>query len=378
MPYQLLIVEDDAKIIQALTEELNQAFGDEMDVRDCNFKEALDRVRTLRPDIMILDQHEGVAEDAARPIWDYIWEKHFCPLIVYSAFDFAGYGSIDHPFSHYEAKGAAGSLGRVIEKARGFFEQADGLRTLRYEIDDRIADSLKFVSPLVWREPANVAQRSDLLRRVTRRRLAASFDSPSCLADNVIALEQFIYPPLEPGLLTGDVIKSVDANSSDASAFSLVLTPSCDLQSGGTRHPVSSVLVAHCIGVNDPDILRLFDLNADAKDLPEKLGRRLKSDKLQHMCVIPQLQNVWPAMVANLKKLTLVAREEIALDESVVGGGTPFVRLASLDSPFRESLAWRYTQTTGRPGLPDLDEAVLERDIIAAAKTLMGADRAGN
>ena len=51
-------------------------------------------------------------------------------------------------------------------------------------------------------------QRQDLLRRVSRRRLAASLDSPSSSTDNITPLEQFIYPPLdEASLLTGDIIK---------------------------------------------------------------------------------------------------------------------------------------------------------------------------
>ena len=373
MAYTLLIIEDNRAIIDALTDEFKKAFKDDIAVEACNFREALTRVRNIRPDLMVLDRFEGVAEDAARPIWDYIWQTHFCPVIVYSAYEAADSDyERSHPFTAYEQKGdGRQSIPRVIAHAKGFLEHADGLRALRDEIDDRIASSLQLVSPLIWRESNTPDQRKELLRRVARRRLAASLDSPACLTDTVIALEQFIYPPLEPSLLTGDVIKTVGADN-DATAFCLVLTPSCDLQTGEKRHPVSQVLVARCIEVNDLALLRLFSLDAEAKDLAEKLGRKLKGDHRQDLCVLPKLNDVWPCMIANLKELQLLSRASIALDQSSITEKTPYVRLASLDSPFRESLAWRYAQTTGRPGLPDLDQTVLEQDIISTAKALRG------
>ena len=49
MPYQLLIVEDDPGIVDALTEEFEQAFAGEMKVDDCGFNEALVQVRAVRP-----------------------------------------------------------------------------------------------------------------------------------------------------------------------------------------------------------------------------------------------------------------------------------------------------------------------------------------
>ena len=107
MPYQLLIVEDDPGIIDALTEEFEQAFAGEMKVDHCRFNEALVRVQTVRPDIVILDRHEGLAADAARPIWDYIWDKYFCPVIFYSAYDATGYEPLDHPFHIMNRKGGA-------------------------------------------------------------------------------------------------------------------------------------------------------------------------------------------------------------------------------------------------------------------------------
>lgn len=50
-------------------------------------------------------------------------------------------------------------------------------------------------------------------------------------------------------------------------------------------------------------------------------------------------------MAANLRKLELIAVDEIV----------DYERIASLDSPFREMVSWAYMQIAGRPGLPERD-----------------------
>ena len=375
MTYELLIVEDNQGIIDALTGEFQQAFGNEMNVESCSFRHALSRVRSMRPDILVLDRFEGDLVDAARPIYDYIWQTHFCPIIIYSAFEAAGSGyEKTHPFYDYQQKNQRNSLARVVSRAKGFLDQAAGLRALRDEIDDRIASSLKSVSPLVWREPATLDQRRDLLRRVTRRRLAASLDSPSSSGDTVTPLEQFIYPPLEPNLLTGDILRRRTAKPGDgANAFRVILTPSCDLQTGSRRHPVSKVLLARCIAVNDPEVLRLCGLQeCNAAKLPKALGGKLKSDDRESICVLPALSDEWPVMVVDFKRLELISRTKISLAKSHRERTTSLYRVASSDSPFRERLAWRYVETGGRPGLPDFDRDTFERDIVRTATSLSG------
>ena len=54
-------------------------------------------------------------------------------------------------------------------------------------------------------------------------------------------------------------------------------------------------------------------------------------------------------MAANLRDLELISITDIGKEDS----GADFFRIASLDSPFRELVAWAYMQTACRPGLPD-------------------------
>ena len=54
-------------------------------------------------------------------------------------------------------------------------------------------------------------------------------------------------------------------------------------------------------------------------------------------------------MAADLRDLQFIPVEDIGLSEK------PYLRIASIDSPFRELLSWAYLQTACRPGLPDRD-----------------------
>ena len=143
-----------------------------------------------------------------------------------------------------------------------------------------------------------------------------------------------------------------------------MLTPSCDLVAGGNRAPVDEVLVARCVSVRDPEILRRNNLKADAS--AQKIGKTLCGDGHTDMIVLPKLHGAWPTMVLDLKRLELMERAKVGLSD-IAGAADEFVRVASMDSPFRERVAWRFVATCGRPGLPDFDRVCLEQDIAAAA-----------
>lgn len=56
-----------------------------------------------------------------------------------------------------------------------------------------------------------------------------------------------------------------------------------------------------------------------------------------------------PTMAAYLRDLEFIPFGDIGIQDK------PFLRIASIDSPFRELIAWAYLNTACRPGLPDRD-----------------------
>ena len=94
-----------------------------------------------------------------------------------------------------------------------------------------------------------------------------------------------------------------------------------------------------------------------------KLKKRLSGTVLtqgyfETIIPFPRLEKKLPTMAANLRDLDFIPIQHIGSDKQ-------FLRIASLDSPFRELIAWAYLQTACRPGLPDRDFDSWRDEIVA-------------
>jgi len=175
--------------------------------------------------------------------------------------------------------------------------------------------------------------------------------------------EHYLCPPLARDTQLGDLLMVEGGSSEDPNAFRVVLTPSCDLErSGGRAAKVKSVLVARCCSIKKAITLTsLGQMNA------KKLKSRLPSTVLTHgyfetILPLPGLVGRIPCMAANLRDIELIPLDRIANE------GGDFKRVASMDSPFRELVAWSYTQVAGRPGLPDRDFQKWTEEILLACQ----------
>jgi hypothetical protein len=141
-------------------------------------------------------------------------------------------------------------------------------------------------------------------------------------------------------------------NLADPCAYRLVLSPSCDLvRSASRRAKVEKALVARCTGP-----LAYRDAVASSNRSGEKLNERIAHALTEPHCggfvPLPSFGNEIPPLAANLRSLDLVDIDDVSLDGS---SGKTYVRLVSIDSPFREHIGWAYLSIAGRPGVPDVD-----------------------
>ena len=84
----------------------------------------------------------------------------------------------------------------------------------------------------------------------------------------------------------------------------------------------------------------------------------LTEGMLGQQLVVPEFRGHVPLMAANLKRLELIEWDRIDLLRDGDDETTPepeLLRVASTDSPFRETVAWAYLRVTGRPGVPEID-----------------------
>jgi hypothetical protein len=315
----------------------------------------------------VLDLAQGTAAEKDAPglqTFDDIWHKRFCPLVVYTAVpELLGDDvRLGHPFIKLQKKGS-GSEERVIEHIREFGPHLSALDEASAEVALVLNRALKEVARRIFDNVRDAGQRKEMLVRSARRRVAAAMDKElSTGGPNLRSWEHYLCPPTNAAhLLTGDVIKKVDGDSRDPSQYAIVLTPSCDLVVSEHRKPkLENVLVAKCTTV-----ARLLDdlglaLNTKPERIREGMLPMLTQGHGGSSFPLPGLPGEFPTMATDFRNLELITINDIG------DAKKPWIRIASVDNPFRELVAWAYIMNAARPGLPDRDFGAWADEIIAA------------
>ena len=154
-----------------------------------------------------------------------------------------------------------------------------------------------------------------------------------------------MIPPLEDNLLTGDILFVHGGDRNTPESFRLLLSPSCDLvvRSNG-KSKIDWALVAKC----EPLQKYVNSVKATAKIHSGDLAKRLPGFLSQpHVGGCVPL----PALIEDIGP-----REE---------NDQKYLRLASIDSPFREYIVWAFLTVTGRPGIPERDLNEWAQEIIS-------------
>ena len=165
----------------------------------------------------------------------------------------------------------------------------------------------------------------------------------------------------------GDILKKDGGGSDDPASFCVVLTPSCDLVATGGRVPkVDKVLVAGCCFMDDG-----LKCTSWPNITTPNLKKRLKDSVLsrgyfESIIPFPALAGQIPTMVANLNDLEFIPIANIGFSD------VSFIRIASVDSPFRELISWAYLQVACRPGLPDRNFESWKDEIVDSVKKSRG------
>lgn len=356
---KLLFVEDEPEIIEFLKERIEEEELLQQEPLVKNFEEAVEAIKSFRPDIVILDIFDGNPRDEKREglkSLNFIWDEHFCPVIVYSA----AAGEMEreeqkqHPFIHYIEKGSK-STEQVLEKLREIKPHINILRSVEKYVHETFSSVLKEVAPYAF-TTYEENSREDTLRRATRRRLAALMDELSNKNDEALApWEQYIFPPISGELRLGDVLREKTGDSDDPEAFRIVLTPSCDLD----NRKVENALVSQCrpmekgIKRSGTNLVKKPKDDTHTQNNQEKIKKFLSQGHSNGIIPLPTLKDKIPSMAADLRDLRLIPVDKIETPKST--GSVEYERVASLDSPFREMVSWAYLQIACRPGLPDRD-----------------------
>lgn len=370
---KILIIEDMEEPRERLKLTIERTMKSAEVALQPDFEEALKDMLPPRSfEAVVLDLFEGDPEGEGnkhgQKIWEEIWERKFVPVIIYTGgeCDLDPPVPVDNPFVKCIRKQEEDSDKKVVEHLQAISPYMFALREVEEELNKVIRSVLAKTSPHIWQSSeADERTRSELLVRSARRRLAATMDMKTASTnESMLSWEQYIHPPLEDCLLTGDILRARDAPATEAASYRLVLTPSCDMQMNkGGVCKVKQILVAKCDDIGKYTSSVVDNYKVKARALTEKLPRYLSEPHQGGFIPLPEYKRVIPCMAADLRALELIPVGDIdAIDDT----GRPFKRIVSVDSPFREQMTWAYLQIVGRPGMPERDLARWAQDIIGA------------
>jgi CTP synthase len=379
---KILIVEDTQQTFERLQLTINRLLDSPEIQHQSDFAEAMKVLESPRPfEAIVLDLYLGVPEEGnkeGQKIWEQIWKNKFLPVIIYTAGDCAELDPpvpSDNPFVTCINKGVD-SDEKVAEYLKKLMPYMVDLRDVEEDLTKAIRIVLSKTAPVIWNSTEkDTSKRSELLVRGARRRLAAAMDMQTETTDQTMfGWEQYIYPPLEESLLTGDIIRSADDPVEEPASYRLVLSPSCDLQMNKGKCKVTEVLVAKCAPIDRYTGAILSQYKFKKEKLPEFLSRLLSEPHQGGFIPLPSYWGILPSMAASLRELELIPVDEIDAGEST---GRKYRRTASVDSPFREFITWAYLQIIGRPGMPERDLDSWAKEVIAG-KVATAAESAGH
>jgi CTP synthase len=277
---------------------------------------------------------------------------------------------VPHPFVKSIQKGKDSQ--HAVLKALGELRpHVEALKEAEMYIKQVFSIAMRDVAPYAFTTfPADVDRRNEMIHRSGRRRLAAFMDVLSNDRTKLASWEQYVFPPVCKDIQLGDILRKAGGKFDDPSAFRVVLTPSCDLvDSGGQERKVDNVLVSCCCSVKD-GLNRTSFRNIKPKKLKDKLPSKVLSPGyFESVILFPCLEGLIPAMVADLRDLEFIPLKDIGIS------GTSFLRIASIDSPFRELVSWAYLQNACRPGVPDRDFNSWCEEIVSLLKEEKEEDR---
>lgn len=364
MKWNFLVVDDDATIAAQTAEILvsKRTMGGAEIVCDIcsDFDEAKKRVLNSRYDLIVLDLQDDVSrvEMKGKEILDLLRDTYFIPVIFYSGH--AGkVASLETPFVRIVSKGGD-DTDSLREAVRDVF--ATGLPKLIRFIQEQQRSYLWQHVDEFWQRSGPICDVADLACLLSKR-LSNALKGESVRrnlegVDSGIAhpIEMYVWPSIGDSIQTGDLIEK------DQKLY-VVLNPMCDF----AQEKVNNVVAAECVKLQHcREYLELIAQKESGSEFTKTQISALKSimgDNRQGKKVQPDRFKYLPETVF-MESAVVDFQSLISFpnDPDVTGA---IARIATLDTPFVESLLSKFSRYYGRLGTPDLNVDDLASSLVA-------------
>jgi CheY-like chemotaxis protein len=390
--WNIIVVDDNAEIRR----QVREYFTDEVVadgkllVSDYDkFEAAAHLIEDRKADLIILDVYEGDIKEDRKKGLDTLKSlkgSGFVPVILYTA-KAEGLEGLVNRFLRLVGKDSDGLANLEKEINELFrFRIPQMHRAIRGHLDTTLANYMWGFVLENWKELEAIADKPEFLRLLIQR-LATSLarDGVDSAVSKVFGSgsgsqptdpemvhpsEYYIKPPIGVDPMLGDVrVRNVGGKKE----FLVVAWPSCDMVSTRkdpkTKEAVPAktthVLCAHASELSGNDQMKKWaaEGGVNAENQVRALLHNNKSDRWHF---IPGVWDI-PDLVVDFQAL-----EHLALDEV-----KKLPVLATLASPFAESLSSRLCRYLGRLGTPDLDVELVMSRLRKDAKVPPPAEKPG-
>jgi len=371
MKWRILVVEDREDMARQILEAIPD-FVDPPDTAEgdhCqSFQDAISRLEIQRYDILILDLKDDGADESTEnedpagvKVFEALKRTRFTPVVFYTAL---AHKVRSEQTSFVRVVEKTESISRVREEVKAVISTK--LPTLFRRVEEIQRNYLWDFVGSHWQEFSSPHDQADLAYLLARRlaltlqgearkltRKLAGKSIPIADPKNIHPMEMYVRPPVSTNRQAGDILKGTIEGET---GFWLVLTPSCDFEQAGR---LKNVLLAACLPLTEEAEFHSWKQNpnnsAALKALISDNRERVQSERFKFLPGTYFL----PDLVLDFQHLKALPEGEIANLEVI----------ASLDSPYAESVLARFARYFGRLGTPDIDKQIV-MNRLQAAQTL--------
>jgi CheY-like chemotaxis protein len=371
--WNVLLVEDDETIRRQVREYLSgETFASRgLKISEIgSLDEALDLIRERKADLVILDVYRGKAERGGEQtgvqILESIRRSGFVPVVLHTALP-EGLESLQGKFVRLVGKDegleklkeqiANIFALRIPQVNRAIVNHVDQTMSAymwnfvqaRWADFELLVDKPEFLRLIVQRLARTLARQG--IERMVQEVYGGLRSDPAEGDETVHPAECYIKPPIGEDPMLGDIRRRDSGGGSD---HIVVLWPSCDMVSTGSREPKTQfVLCAQALlATETPEVQGWRSAQSGAnKKKVERLVKNAREMSPDRYHFLPAVWDI-PDLLVDFQKLEHIPLETIRACTCV----------ATLASPYAESLTVRFQKYIGRVGTPDVNmESVITR-----------------
>lgn len=364
MEWRVLVVDDKAANDISETIEGNKTVQkpDSISCVMCeNFAQAIELLKNERFDLVILDLKDDEAPEgevlAGEWVFAEIKKFRFVPVIFHTGFA-------------YKVRDLSSPYVKIVTRSEWRLLR----ETIKEVLDTKIPKLIRHIeeeqrkfmwesAEKIWAEDLDRSNPADLVYLLARR-LSNSLSGDvvrsffgvdgtegTPRSEMIHAVELYIYPPIAPHYLFGDIFQKKTAGKAE---YFVSLTPSCD----HAQKKAEFLLFARCSDLINSEEWKKVKGFIDAENEPSKTSINELKELMKDNNPRPRLQDRYkylpgtsfmPDLLVDLQSSLTIEHEKIA------SGEAGFERIASLDSPFAEYLQAKMIRYFGRVGTPSLD-----------------------